>query len=857
MPLSHHAAARSPDSYSQSGAPRSRRTNGHNSEIASSSRLTPSRQKPRRKPDSRSPNGSGRATLGDLLSPATINKSARAARPVIELLDSSDSEPPSPSKQHYRQDTDELDLDDVVTPELPPADASAPTLPESFDHLPGTRQMLTMQAVIHDSPDEEDAEMQLHLAPSELPVATPEPPPDPLANQRPIFDPKELEMQPLYDELKALLDTGQQSDSGDDDEDYEERRQRKLRANAALLDQLGLSATGTKTKADELPVQDVEDQDDHQADDQPTQTLDTPSRGRGRPKKRTRDDSVRPFNEAADKKNKYNRKVKFADDGTTKSAPNPGQVFDLAYVDVPTLRDRARNDYIFVRDVPDIRPEDLMTWSEDEEEAEEDQVQVLDDDDDIFRGYDSLGRLKTKRKKRQPDVLPDGTVMTSCHQCRRKTPSRKVRCVRFRQGVECGLMYCQRCIEARYGMDFNADDPKFHCPRCLGYCSCSVCLRRSGFGDLVHKGKQRRLAFTGELRKLASQDQDGLESLQGRIGAILAETAALKMDEPSPKPCKSNGRSVKRTPKDPDAVAFGPPKRRGRPPKKRHPAEEMLRLNLSDEVTEGQVLSSLDEYALGQLAVARRVLKLVAAKRTAMPRRRLVLKLKIPARAPSCTQAPAALASAVREARRMPNYHDMEKDVWVRGAADYSTSESELEELQEDGTDDGDAQDDAADAVFEEGRTQVFAASLLQQKDHSVSSTVSRDSSLLTSLDDEKSSSSDPSSPYGGDKDVSLQTDEAEEAESSTQNPLSSAMFPSTSLAMSQDLRQLALAVMEGHDESTKGLHANHLRLQLEELPAFATSSGSEAGQLGTLMDAETLAGTPVLFAADGTYTDT
>ncbi|KAJ1022449.1 hypothetical protein NDA16_003438 [Ustilago loliicola] len=670
-------------------------------------------------------------------------------------------------------------------------------------------------------------------------------------------------MQPLYDELKALLDTGQQSDSDDDEEDYEERRQRKLRANEALLAQLGLAATCTKPKDDEPPVEDVADEGGHEEDDEPTEMLDTPRRGRGRPKKRVRDDSVRPSDHAPEprrsKKKKYDRKVKFAEDGTTKSAPLSGEVFELAYIDVPSLRDRARNDYVFIRDVPDIRPEDLMTWSEDEEEAEEDeeeQAHDADAEDDVFRGHDSLGRLKTKRKKRQLDVLPDGTVLTSCHQCRRKTPGSKMRCSRMRQGVTCGLMYCRRCIEARYGMDFKPEDPKFHCPRCLGYCNCSVCLRRSGFGDLVHKGRQRLLAFSGELRKLACQDPDGLESLQGRIGAILAETAALEMEEPSPRSRKSNGRSVNREPKDPDAVTLGPPKRRGRPPKKREAVEEMLRLNLSDEVPEGEVFSPLEEHTLGKLALARRVLKLVAAKQAAMPKRRLVLKFKIPQRISSSTQAPASSALAAGETRKIPNYHDMEKDVWVRGAADYSTSESEIDELNDYGTDVQDVQDDAANAVFEEGRTQVFAASLLQKTNHNVSSTVSRDSSPLTSLDDEFSSSSVASSQYGEDKDLSLRADEAEEADTATHGTLSTTMFPSTSLTMPQDMQQFALAVMGDHDGPARAPYANHLRMQLEEPPAFPTSSGSEAGQLSALLDPEPLAGTPVLFAADAVYSD-
>ena len=683
--------------------------------------------------------------------------------------------------------------------------------------------------------------------------------------------------------LMTRFDTQDASDSEHDDEDYEERRQRKLRENDVLLAMLGLAPSGSKPTSHEPATADPEDDDDDpEADDELAPMDDASPRKRGRPKKRTRDDSARP-SEAADesrsnKKKKYDRKVKFAEDGTTKSAPLRGETFELAYVDVPALRDRARNDYVYIRDVPDIRPEDLITWSEDEEEEEDDDDEgdeeahaaarggshAVTEDAEVL-GIDSLGRRITKRRRNQPDVLPDGTVLTTCHQCRRKTPSAKMRCRRMRQGDQCTLMYCERCITVRYENDFNPSDVNFHCPRCLGYCNCSLCLRRSGFGDIVHKGRHRVLALTEELRKLAGQH--GAESVNDRVGAILAENAALDMELPTPeKGSKANGKAVKKKSTKSDASTLGPPKRRGRPRKNPEAAPPWtpvkLDLNLSDEVAEGEVFSQLEEYTLGRLNVARRVLKLIASKQAAKPKAeppkkakaRLVVRLHVPSRKSESAGASAVLAGAETK-KKIPNYHDREKDVWVRSAADYSTSESEfgseVDELADEDTDDDEAED-PDEAVFEEGRTQVFSRSYV--KPNGIASTVaSRGSSPLTSMDDGSSNASVASSPYDDQaKDLSQQASSGEEPETSTQGSVAAA-FPASSLGMPQDMQQLALAVLEDPDRHAKAMHAGVL--QLQDSPAFPTSSGSEAGHLAALLDPEPAAGTPVLFA-ESAYAD-
>ncbi|SPO27784.1 related to SRP40 - serine-rich protein with a role in pre-ribosome assembly or transport [Ustilago trichophora] len=865
MPLRRHATSRRSASWTQPITPNTRTTNPDPSATTTrdfrTNAATPS------------PNASGRATLGDLLSSSHNLRAAKAARHVIGLSDSNDDDDdddnvdaPSATRVQTQRPINQPESDDVVTPELPPADASAPALPDTLADLSDSLHLPSVEVVIEDDSGVETTELQLDVPQNKQPLHPPEPPPDPLANQRPIIDCEELDMQ--INELMTRLDAKQTSDSEHDDEDYEERRQRKLRENDVLLAMLGLAPSGSKPNPYDSATADFQDEHDHDADDEQMQNDASASRRRGRPKRHLHDDSARPSDGVNDtrsyKKKKYDRKVKFADDGTTKMAPLPGESFDLAYVDISALRDRARNDYVFIRDVPDIRPEDLITWSEDEEEAEEEEqeagkanqyVSDEDPDDAGFRGYDALGRRITKRKYRQPDVLPDGTVFTSCHQCRRKTPGTKMRCHLMRQGDACKLWYCERCITIRYGIDFDPDNSNFQCPRCLGYCNCSLCLRRSGFGDVVRSGMHRVLAVTQELKRLASQK--ALDGVDDAIGAIVAEPAAIETEAPTPKKRgrpkgKANGKEAG----DLDTPVFGPQKRRGRPPKEAKGGDnwkpDKLELNLSDEVAEGEVLSELEGYTLGRLNVARRVLKLIASKRAAAEARKakLIVRLKIPSRTLTSVEGSAAATDGGEHKRKMANYHDMEKDVWVRSAADYSTSESDVDSYSEhdelaDDVTDAEAED-VDEAVFEEGRTQVFAASYLQRT--GIASTVaSRGSSPLTSLDGSESNFSMASSHYDAqDKDASQEAEIQEGPEASTEANLT-AILPQTSLSVPQDMQQLALAVLKDPNGASKAVHADILRLG--DSPAFPTSSGSEAGQLAALLDPEPLAGTPVFYA--------
>ncbi|KAI0364917.1 hypothetical protein BV20DRAFT_973874 [Pilatotrama ljubarskyi] len=96
---------------------------------------------------------------------------------------------------------------------------------------------------------------------------------------------------------------------------------------------------------------------------------------------------------------------------------------------------------------------------------------------------------------------------TFCHQCRSKNRREKMRCTVIRDtGDQCGLRYCERCIENRYPeIAFNAYAVRFVCPRCQDACNCTACCARRGetyisarVGKLPPAGSAEALALVAE-----------------------------------------------------------------------------------------------------------------------------------------------------------------------------------------------------------------------------------------------------------------------------------------------------------------------------------------------------------------------
>ncbi|PWY98194.1 hypothetical protein BCV70DRAFT_35301 [Testicularia cyperi] len=494
-----------------------------------------------------------------------------------------------------------MDSDEnITTPELPARDSASPCSQDELhssyfsleDERPRKRPKnvskqeslfssrlypILMHSVVQveEEEDHDASDDDFDCRPSETPASQPadadnaemQPPkielkPDPASptlppsEQTALFNTDDLELQPLYDELKALLETEQASDDEDDEETYEQKRQRKLRQNELLLAQLGLNAPSSQPR------------DHHEYADESFSAIydSSPARKPGRKRKgRPAKDHRQHGSEFGADLNgdsqvgdgagarKHERRIRFADDGTTISAPKQGDVFTLAYVDLPVLRDRARNDYLFVRDVPDPQPEDYEAWSESEAGMPE---------SDADSEPASKKKIKRRRaSERGPVVMEDGMEMSSCHQCRRKTARAKMHCRR------CTLHYDFSCLSIRYGIESDPDGSReFDCPRCLGYCNCTVCLARSGLGDLLGTdGGQRAVSLSHRLRD--SSGHVKYDNVRDYIKALLSNPEerhklvadalhTIKQDRDKPE-SKSNSKSKPKS----------PGKRRGRPPK--------------------------------------------------------------------------------------------------------------------------------------------------------------------------------------------------------------------------------------------------------------------------------------------------
>ncbi|KAI3479349.1 hypothetical protein L1887_58634 [Cichorium endivia] len=486
----------------------------------------------------------------------------KAARRVIDLVDSSDSDPePKPAVTTPPLPTAAAQYDDdIVTPELPPArPQSSPTTLQ----LPSAR--LSSIDLVAEIKTEDDYDKVSVLSLPDSPV---EEPPDPLANQRPLFDPEELRVQ--YDELTALLETEQHSGTEDDDEDYELRRQRKLRANEALLAQLGLSAGVSVSKIEGASIDDTQHSDGHDGSNNDVQADETPSRKRGRPKKRVRTEDrpdVHQLEAAPSKRKKHDRKVKFADDGTTKSAPLAGESFVLAYIDTPPAQRPSSNR---------IR----------------------------------LHPRRTRHPPRRPRPLERSRRGRASRRGRSMCSSRPIHWAATRQGATF------RPWAGRNGRPNRTSCPT--APSCRPAISAGA-RRRTPRCDVTacataRSARSTSVADVSSCATISNSTQPTRRSAVPSAKATATARSACAERAALVTPVSARKKKVKKEASDVDTLATKSPRPRGRPRKSRaldHEEDKVL-LELSSEVEPGELLSPLEIHALGVLALARHVLKLVA-----------------------------------------------------------------------------------------------------------------------------------------------------------------------------------------------------------------------------------------------------
>ncbi|CEH14322.1 ZINC-FINGER DOMAIN OF MONOAMINE-OXIDASE A REPRESSOR R1 PROTEIN [Ceraceosorus bombacis] len=329
----------------------------------------------------------------------------------------------------------------------------------------------------------------------------------------------EEEERAMLENLQMLLQSNENDDdsaAGTDDESYEARRLRKLKANEEILAQLGLGGGGSKGLIEgqersflaesESAAPEGEDFDEAAGDMSTSEAIER--RGRGRPAKASR----APRHGSTWANHAGKRTLKLAEDGTTTSLPLKGTSHEVAYVDLPALRSRQRLGFLFCIDDVRVRaptPE-LVSESESSQESEaEDFIEeALPEASETpakrGRGRPPKDKSAQPQKAAKPEknVKPkravnvgdtwDGSLdmseWTSCHQCRRKVSHTKAReCTNKEEDRRCPMKFCFACMQIRYGVDqvsLKAAD-EFICPRCQGFCNCSLCLRKRGLEDLL------------------------------------------------------------------------------------------------------------------------------------------------------------------------------------------------------------------------------------------------------------------------------------------------------------------------------------------------------------------------------------
>lgn len=120
-----------------------------------------------------------------------------------------------------------------------------------------------------------------------------------------------------------------------------------------------------------------------------------------------------------------------------------------------------------------------------------------------IRYFDALTPLGLNAGCTAPHGLARGELDpvrgTSCHWCRQKTDSLKVKC------SECPIAFCQPCLLIRHGLRPDDIGPDWRCPKCCGNCNCSVCRRKAGLEPTGVMGAQALAAgFAGVEQFLAA-----------------------------------------------------------------------------------------------------------------------------------------------------------------------------------------------------------------------------------------------------------------------------------------------------------------------------------------------------------------
>ncbi|KAE8221828.1 hypothetical protein CF319_g4881 [Tilletia indica] len=83
-------------------------------------------------------------------------------------------------------------------------------------------------------------------------------------------------------------------------------------------------------------------------------------------------------------------------------------------------------------------------------------------------------------------------LRNQCHNCRRSLTFTMMRCRSTVDGNVCPAYFCRRCIQSDYrgSIKWDPESRSFQCPKCLGFCKCQDCsTERTSTGDHLLNGR--------------------------------------------------------------------------------------------------------------------------------------------------------------------------------------------------------------------------------------------------------------------------------------------------------------------------------------------------------------------------------
>lgn len=319
-----------------------------------------------------------------------------------------------------------------------------------------------------------------------------------------LFDIEDAEETQRIEEMYALLtatkeDLDSDAESDESDAAYEARRQRKLLENQRLLAQLGLGPQGPAEGQEPAPPSPSGSDVMLGSPSKPFKDLASP-------------EPEKPKTKSKRRNGHWERKVlKLAEDGTTTTLPLPGTVHELAYIDVLPVRERARDDYLFIDHfairaptptpppAPVEKPRQTRaSGSKPKETTHKEKAARAKAVKRAQAGLTLSGKARQRRSKEEMAELDSETATSgsTCHQCRRKSLEPKMYCrqvgyIGELAAMQCALQYCQGCCSVRYGIgqdeadseQWDVGNPGWTCPRCRGICNCTLCMHKA---DMAH-----------------------------------------------------------------------------------------------------------------------------------------------------------------------------------------------------------------------------------------------------------------------------------------------------------------------------------------------------------------------------------